>query len=292
MSGKYLFIVNPVSGSKADRKQTLTEIKSSLAPTVLTITETTGKETEDIAMVRKHIEEDEWDAILAGGGDGTIRMIAKATDNPDIPIGIIPLGSANGLARCLETDTLALAIEAIKTGKTINADILHINNDICLHLSDFGFNAGLIKKFEGEDERGMIAYFKSSLKQFKEMKPYRFSITINGKTEETTARLLVIANADKYGTGAIINPVGKIDDGVLEIIALNPEGFDEMVSVSLDLFQGTLDESEYAKIWTCKQARIANPDGADFQIDGEVMETPGEVDVHCKPNQIRFFTNI
>ncbi len=290
MKSKYLFVVNPVSGTQEDRESILSTVKQSLSNVELSITETTGE--NDISMVREYLEKEDWKAILAGGGDGTIRMIAKATGKTDIPVGIIPMGSANGLAKCLETETVAQALEAIKKEKTKHLDILHINNDICLHLSDFGFNAGLVKKFEDEDERGMIAYFKSTLKQFREMKPYRFSITINGKTEETTARLLVIANADKYGTGAIINPVGKIDDGILEIISINPDGFEEMASLSFDLFQGTLDESEYVKIWTAKEAHITNPDGADFQIDGEVMETPEKIDVYCKPNQIRFFSNV
>ncbi len=290
MKGKYLFIVNPVSGPQADRNETLSEIKNSFSEIDFAFAETTGK--EDVAMVREYLDRENWDGILAGGGDGTIRMIAKATGKTEIPIGIIPLGSANGLARCLETDTVPLAIEAIRNGKTRHLDILDINNEICLHLSDFGFNAGLVKKFEDEDERGMIAYFKSSLRQFREMKPYRFSITLDEKTEETTARLLVIANADKYGTGAIINPVGKIDDGILEIISINPDGFEEMASISMDLFQGTLHESEYVKIWTGKEAHITNPDGADFQIDGEVIETPAEIEVICRPNQIRFFSNV
>ncbi len=290
MSGKYLFIVNPVSGAKSDRQSMLSTVKERLSDVDITVAETTGE--NDISMVREYLEEKHWDAILAGGGDGTIRMIAKATGKTDIPVGIIPLGSANGLAKCLEVDTTFLAIEAIRKGKTRHLDILNINNEICLHLSDFGFNAGLVKKFEDEDERGMITYFKSSLKQFKEMKPYRFEITINGKTEETTARLLVIANADKYGTGAIINPAGKIDDGILEVIAINPDGFDEMASISMDLFQGTLHESEYVKIWTGREASISNPDGADFQIDGEVMETPEKAEVSCQANQIRFFSNV
>ncbi len=289
MKTPYIFILNPVSGAASERTFAKDALQEELGDVEIQVVETTGK--DDIAMIKEHLENNQWKAILVGGGDGTIRMVATAARDFDIPIGIIPLGSANGLARCLGVEEISSAIAAIKRGKTSNLDVLNINNELCLHLSDLGFNAGLVKKFEDEDQRGMISYFKSSLRQFAEMKPYNFEIHINGKTEQTEARMLVIANADKYGTGAIINPVGKIDDGIMEIISLNPVGFDAMALMSLDLFQGTLDESEDVKIWVGQEAEIINMDKADFQIDGEVMDTPELVKISCIANQLKFFTN-
>ncbi len=288
MKANYLFIMNPVSGANAERETIKKKLQIELGDSVIHIIETRGK--DDISLIKEHLENNPWKAIIAGGGDGTIRMIAKAARGFDVPIGIIPMGSANGLARCLGVDEISTAVAAIKNGKTRNLDIININNELCLHLSDFGFNASLIRKFDNEDERGMISYFKSSLKQFTEMKPYHFEIKINGKTEQTQARMLVVANGDKYGTGAIINPVGKIDDGIMEIISLNPEGFDDMVAMSFDLFRGTLDESDDVKIWSGREAEIINLDKADFQIDGEVMDTPDQVSISCQANQQKFFS--
>ncbi len=288
MKANYLFIINPISGAAFERAFVKDSLQKELEEAEIQIVETTGK--DDISRVRKHLENKSWKAILAGGGDGTIRMIAAAAKDFDIPVGILPLGSANGLARCLGVEVISNAIAAIKKGKTRNLDILDINNELCLHLSDFGFNAGLVKKYEAEDERGMISYFKSSLRQFADMKPYNFEVRINGKTEQTKARMLVIANADRYGTGAIINPGGKMDDGIMEIISLNPEGFEDMAVMSFDLFQGTLDESEDVKIWAGREAEIINLDKADFQIDGEVMNTPEHVKISCMANQLKVFS--
>jgi diacylglycerol kinase (ATP) len=224
-----------------------------------------------------------------GGGDGTIKLVAESMADVNIPIGIIPMGSANGLARCLDILDVEDAISAVKSGKTKMLDKIRINEHTCIHMSDFGFNAGMIRKFEEEDERGMLSYFKSSLRQFLEMMPYTFVISINGKETETEARMLVIANGDKYGTGAIINPMGKLDDGRMEIIALNPEGFDDMVSLSFDFFRGTIHESDLVQIWQGSEAEIRNPDGAEFQIDGEIIATSESVKISCLPQKVNFF---
>lgn len=289
MKENILYILNPVSGSGVDRNSILRSLERMAGSSLLEVLETKGK--NDSERIKDKIQTDKPDQIWIGGGDGTIRMVASALQNYDIPIAIIPIGSANGLAKCLDINDTEDALSAIKSGKTQKLDVLKINSEICLHLSDFGFNAGLIKKFEEEEsERGMMAYFRSSLRQFQEIKPYTFVINIGGKESKVEARMLIIANGDRYGTGAIINPAGKIDDGKFEIIALNPDGIDEMTEISIALFTGTLDESENVKMWSCNKATINNDDGADFQIDGEVMSETEKIEVTCEANKYRFFS--
>jgi diacylglycerol kinase (ATP) len=287
MANHILYIVNPKSGEGADREEILENITGSLNYSALNILKTTGN--NDAARIEDKLSEKAWSAVLVGGGDGTIKLVAESMADVNIPIGIIPMGSANGLARCLDILDVEDAISAVKFGKTKMLDKIRINEHTCIHMSDFGFNAGMIRKFEEEDERGMLSYFKSSLRQFLEMMPYTFVISINGKETETEARMLVIANGDKYGTGAIINPMGKLDDGRMEIIALNPEGFDDMVSLSFDFFRGTIHESDLVQIWQGSEAEIRNPDGAEFQIDGEIIATPESVKISCLPQKVNFF---
>ena len=289
MKEHILYILNPISGSGVDRDAIYKSLEKIAGDSPLEVFETNGK--NDSERIKDKIQTDKPKMIWIGGGDGTIRMVASAIQDFDIPLAIIPIGSANGLAKCLIIDDLEDAFRAIKSGNIRKLDALNINNEICLHMSDFGFNAGIIKKFEQEEsERGMMAYFRSSLKQFQEMKPYSFQIQINGEEIRTQAKMLIIANGDQYGTGAIINPAGKLDDGKMEIIALNPDGIDQMAEISVAMFRGNLDESESVKIWSGKEATISNPDGADFQIDGEVMPDTEKIEVICEANKYRFFS--
>lgn len=287
MNKQYLFVLNPDAGAgfdKTDILQKLEEIRSDIQ---LTTIETTGE--NDASLLNEAMNGNTWDAVLVGGGDGTVNMVAKMLFERSIPLGIVPLGSANGLATCLDIFDVDDAIEAIREGNTINMDVLKINDEFCLHLSDFGFNAGLVKRVDDSDERGILAYFASSLEEFTEMKPYHFEIRIGEESVNTIAKMLVIANGDRYGTGALINPESSMEDGMFEIVALNPEGLKEMVSLSIDFFRSTIRQSPAVNIWQAKEAEIFNPDNAPFQIDGEVMGKTERVNVQCKSGLLPVF---
>src|SRR5690554_1339502 len=289
MDKKFLMIINPVSGNIQDKTETIAQIRQSLEEGgyKLRIWETTGE--KDLEKVKALIEEEPIEGVLVGGGDGTIKMVAEAILEYDRRIGIIPLGSANGLATSLEISDVEGAIEAVIAGEEVEMDTLRINGELSLHISDFGFNASLIKRFEEGDERGMLAYTKSTFSQLFDVKPYSFEIDIEGKRERVEAKMLAIANGNKYGTGAVLNPVGKIRDGLFEIVAINPEKVEDFVKVSLALFWGNVDELETVRIWSTNQAVIRNLDGADFQIDGELLGKVKEVRVEVDSSPIRFY---
>lgn len=290
MNKKLLLVINPVSGTIQDKTETVSQIKDKLNKQhyELEVWETTGE--GDQEKIKNIVQSYDFDAVLIGGGDGTIKMVVEAVLDADHAVGIIPLGSANGLATSLEINNLDEAIEAVVNKREVKMDAIMINGELSLHLSDFGFNAGLIERFEQNEERGMLAYFKSSLSQLFESQPYRFEVAVDGKVEQVKAKMLVIANGSKYGTGALINPTGKINDGRFEIIALDPQGIEDLVKVSLSLFRGNLNEMESVKIWQVSKAEIKNLDLAEFQIDGEVMGKVEKVTVEVLAKPIRFYT--
>ncbi|GAB3646368.1 YegS/Rv2252/BmrU family lipid kinase [Echinicola sediminis] len=288
MNKQYLFVLNPISGEGVNKAEVIETLQNQLYGIELSVWETTGSP-DDQTMIRDMIGEKPWDGILVGGGDGTIKLVVEAVQESGLPLGIVPLGSANGMATGLGIHGVSDACYAVQKGRTKTVDLWRINGELCIHLSDFGFNAGVVKKSTNYTSRGMMSYFKGSLAQFVEMKPYNFKVKIDGNEEAVEAKMLVIANGNKYGTGALINPTGKIDDGAVEIVALNPEGLDEMVGLSLALFKGTLAESEMVKIWSVSEAEISNPDGADFQIDGEVMPETKTVKVYRDKYAIDFY---
>ena len=283
-----LYVENPASGDGVNRLYIRSQLQDMLEHGHLRIIKTTGN--DDLETVRDAIRAQQWDAILIGGGDGTINMVGEAAGDLDVPMGIIPAGSANGLAACLGIRNVDEAISAISKGHITTIDVLKVDGGLCVHMADFGFNAGVVKRFAQGGERGMMAYFKSSLNEFLEMRPYRFLLDIDGQTEEFEAKMLVIANGDRYGTGAVINPGGSLQDGKFEVIALNPEGLDEMVSVSIALFRETLAAVPSVKIWQAGRAVIQNVDGAPFQVDGEVKGEPEKTEVVCRSAALKFFT--
>lgn len=289
MNKEFLLIINPISGSTQDKTEIISQVQKAMEKhhCRIKVWETSGEGDQDKILAM--LKDNPVDAILVGGGDGTVKMVAEVILDLDQRIGIIPMGSANGLATSLEIADLEEAIDAVTNGEEIKMDAIRINGELSLHLSDFGFNASLIKKFEDGGERGMLSYFKSSLAQLFDIQPYRFEIIIDNKTELIEAKMLVIANGNKYGTGALINPVGNIDDGIFEIIALDPDGFEDIVRISIALFRGNLQEIESVTIWHTSKAEIKNLDKADFQMDGELLGKVDKITVEVAENPIRFY---
>ncbi len=148
-------------------------------------------------------------------------------------------------------------------------DVLKINNDICIHISDFGVNAELIKNFEEGTIRGKIGYaLKTIPTLLNTAYPFTFEIKANGITQTKEGAVLAIANAMKYGTGATINPEGKMDDGLFEIIIFKNLNIIDIIKTLTNI--NTLDP-DFAEVISTSKAEIICKSPVPFQIDGEYL---------------------
>ena len=105
------------------------------------------------------------DRVIAAGGDGTVMMAAEVVMGKKIPLGIIRAGSANGMAKELDVPMdPAAAIELAVSGEPKPLDLIYINDEYCIHLSDIGLNARMLEHFEQFETRGFIGYGRALLK--------------------------------------------------------------------------------------------------------------------------------
>ena len=216
---KILFVINPKAGSSnnIDWKENIVEYF-------------TGKgfeldyfllpEKPDVVILKEYIMAMMPDKVIAVGGDGTVTMLANIVAGTSITLGILPGGSANGMARELGIpDSPQEAIKIIDEGSTIDCDAIKINNStICLHLSDIGLNAQLIKYFDEGKLRGKLGYARVILKTLWYKEKMQVIIHSLGLEIRRNAFMVVLANASMYGTGAVINPHGQLNDGVFEVV--------------------------------------------------------------------------
>ena len=218
---KCLLIVNPIAGGNDKTELVATAREYALNESVeLVEYDTTGK--DDEAAIKKLYKEHKPERILVAGGDGTIKMVAEAAQRHDVTIGILPAGSANGLSVDLQLPTdLQQMLKIAFHGDHMEMDMVSINGKKSLHLSDIGLNAELIKNYEAGSVRGKWGYALQAINTLVGSEPpFHAVIKANGKTIEAEARMVVIANTQKYGTGVTINPVGIMDDGKFEIVIL------------------------------------------------------------------------
>jgi len=286
VKNNYLLVVNPISGDR-DKATLITQIRDfaqELQQEIL-VYETTGN--QDEVAIQKLYQEHQPVRVLIAGGDGTIKMVGEALEQKDVIFGIIPAGSANGLSIDLNLPTTVEEnIKIAFQNDYIEIDMVEINGKKSLHLSDLGLNALLVKNYENSDTRGKLGYALQVINTLTEADDEPFEVVIKTSEGEmhTNAKMIVIANSQKYGTGVTINPNGKIDDGKFEIVVLK----------SLDVFTigkivtgNILSNTEEISIFSADQAVITTNKKISFQIDGEYCGEVDELKVGILPAQMK-----
>lgn len=282
---KYILVANPISGD-VDKTEII-EIATAFAENEnidLIVFETTGK--NDEKAIQKLQEENDVERIIVVGGDGTIKMVAEAVQNHDVILGIIPGGSANGLSVDLNLpndieENLKIAFH----NSYMEMDMISINGKKSLHLSDIGINAELVKNYENSNVRGKLGYALQAINTLTGLKePFHAKIETKGRTVETEARMVVIANSQKYGTGVTINPDGVMNDGKFEIVIIKNLDlivFGKILSGNMPIESGDVE------IISTDKATITTNVPVSFQIDGEYCDEVSKLQVEILPGQMK-----
>ena len=281
---RILFIINPVSGGKA-KTDWETQIRDRIRDSVheMEFFLLTGK--DDESSVRNHIERVRPDRVVAVGGDGTVKLVAGLLRDRKIPLGILPAGSANGMARELGLPLdVESALKVVLEGTPRSIDLLAVNdNDICIHLSDLGLNAMLVKYFEGSDKRGMWGYGRAVLRVLWQKQKIHASIKTEKETVRRGAYMIVLANARKYGTGANINPDGDPFDGRFEVVIVRRLNLVEILKA---LFTNRSFDASKIEVLRARQVTIQTSRSTYFQVDGEYRGKTSRVSAHILPGAV------
>ena len=285
MKKNILMVVNPISGDmdKAEFTDTA-KLFAEKEGMDFFVYETTGKNDEQ--KIREACKEHKPYRVLIAGGDGTIKMVADALQDVDVVMGILPAGSANGLSVDLNLpSSLEENLEIAFNSNYMEMDMVCINDIKSLHLSDLGLNAQLVKNYEESSTRGMMGYALQAITTLSEQEePFNATITANNTTIETVARMIVIANSQKYGTGVTINPNGKMNDGKFEIVIL--KNLDLIVFAKI--ISGNIPvDSEDVEIISTDKATITTSFPVSFQIDGEYIGKEMKLDIHILHKQMK-----
>ncbi|HKJ41883.1 MAG TPA: YegS/Rv2252/BmrU family lipid kinase [Sunxiuqinia sp.] len=280
-----LFVINPISGDR-NKDSLIDELKIQSGENGFSyeIFRTTGN--NDTEKLQEILSKKHFDKVVAVGGDGTCNLVARQLINSSIAMGIIPLGSANGLASELTLPTnLYEAFQTVINGHKKSIDVLKINQDhLSLHLSDIGLNAKVVERFGKDNVRGFWGYAKHFFSELKTAKPVKFKLISEDKIIYRKAHMAVIANASSYGTGAIINPQGKIDDGMFEVIFVRPYSFWHLAKMIIPFYTRKIHTLDYVNTISCTEAVIQTPKMQVIQVDGEVIGRMDKISIECLPS--------
>ena len=270
----FFFVINKNSGnSKVDWKQEITSYFNK-KNTDIELYELSGN--NDEAVIKQKLKDLQPLMAVAVGGDGTVSLVTKIVMGTDVILGILPAGSANGMAKELQIAEDPLdAIKNLETGTVKQADVITINGLPCLHLSDIGINAQLIKYFEENNMRGKLGYAMVLFKALWRRQQFKINVTINGESFTRPAFMVVIANASKYGTGAVINPKGSLYDGKFEVVIIKKIALSEIFRM---IFLGKNYNPDKIEIISTEKVLITSRHRAHFQIDGEYLGKTKKID--------------
>ena len=227
------------------------------------------------------------DVIVAVGGDGTVNEVGQALVHTEGILGIVPLGSGNGLARHLGIPVgLKEGVRALNHSGPKAIDAAKINDTVFFNVAGIGFDAHIADKFATFGKRGLTSYAQVTIKEFQNYQPENYHITIDQKPIDKKAFILAFANSSQYGNDFYISPKSSIDDGMLDLIIID----DIPQAYALQFLQrfklNTLDRSSHFERIPFKTLTLTKPHTL-IHIDGEIATFSGPITITTLPHSLR-----
>ena len=211
--------------------------------------------------------------IVAVGGDGTVNEVAEGLAGSGVAMGIIPVGSGNGLARDLKISmNIKKAIKIVVEGKGKPLDLWQINNRIFLCAAGLGFDAAVAKKMTLSTKRGFWEYIRLTIWESIRAKPIKINLLIENRKIKTSVFLISFANASQLGNNAFISPGAKNDDGLLDVILIKPMYKIFYPVLGLSLFTKTIHWFNFFERHRASSVEIKDASTKLFHLDGESVE--------------------
>lgn len=223
--------------------------------------------------------------VLAIGGDGTINETARALRRSATALGIVPIGSGNGLARHLGIPLNPInAIERALSGRPVVIDSAEINEHPFFCTAGLGFEAYVAHAFAQQPVRGLPTYIRTAFRAYWAYRPGRFRIDGG---EEKPLFSLTFANAGQFGNNAWMAPTANIADGRLEQCEMRPFPAQLTGVLTWRLFNKTLNQSSYWQGRSVTKATVQTDGPLLIHADGEPLTLPaGQADVRILPGSL------
>ena len=282
-----LFIINPVSGGRGKRR--IPDFidkylnKEKFSPNFV-FSEYVGHASElaDEAATKN------FDVIVAAGGDGTINEVATKVLKHQKILGILPLGSGNGLARFLNiSKNLRYALSIINDFKIDKIDTAEFNKKCFFNLAGMGFDAHLSAVFSKDKKRGLSGYVKLGFKEVFNYKPQLYQLDIDGKTYSRKAFAISIANSSQYGNDVYIAPNASVKDGLLDVCIIKPFPIIKLPLLGYVMLNGKAETSDMIEIIKGKNIKIIREMAGAVHVDGEPLQMGAEIEAIINPLSLK-----
>ena len=217
------------------------------------------------------------DLVVVGGGDGTLNAVLDALIETRLPLGILPLGTANDLARTLNLPSdLAGAAAVVAGGRTRQIDVGCVNGKHYFNVASLGLSAQVARELTRETKRrwGVLGYPIALWRALHKRRSFHANIRCDQVRRRLHSIQIWIANGRHFGGGMTIAASARIDDGKLDLVSLAPHSFWELI-LSLAHLRWGYHDDERMRHWRGTEIEIRTRRRMPINTDGEVTtQTP------------------
>ena len=238
--------------------------------------ESTEKPTQLPEIIRQYRER--VDLVIIGGGDGTLNAAAEGLVDTQLPLGILPLGTANDLARTLSIpQDLPEACKIIATGELRRIDLGWVNNKHFFNVASLGLSVEITRQLNGEIKRrwGVLAYGVTALKVVGQIRPFGAEIRINGNSIPVRTVQIAVGNGRFYGGGLVVAEDATINDQQLDLYSLEIQHWWQIIALLPAMLRGSQGNWAVVRTLAGQEIEIHTRKRRAINADGElVTHTP------------------
>ncbi|MFN8301443.1 MAG: diacylglycerol kinase family protein [Saprospiraceae bacterium] len=284
---RIVFIVNPKAGVNIQRR-----IRTSVDQHLnhrrfeygIWHTEFAGHGTQ---LAQKAIAE-QYDIVVAVGGDGSINEIAGALIGSEATLGILPAGSGNGLATHLGYGrNLDQAIKKINLAETRVIDSGTLNGRPFFNVAGIGFDGLVSNLMRKQEKRGLLPYFLKSLEAGLSYTSRECEIEMDGQVVREKCFVVAVANGPMYGYHFQIAPDAQLDDGLFNVVLLKDAPRWQYFAALPATLNGSLYDASFVEHFQARKVTIRCAGENHVHLDGEGMVISGDLHFEMKPRSLK-----
>ncbi|WP_312053613.1 lipid kinase [Pantoea brenneri] len=221
---------------------------------------------------------DRVDAVIVGGGDGTLNAAAPGLMQTGLPLGILPLGTANDFARTLGIGAgLEQAVKIIADGQLRPVDLGEVNQHLFLNVCSIGFSAELARNLTAESKKrwGIGGYALAALRLLRQSRPFSATLIHQGERTPIKTVQVSVGNGRFYGGGMTVEQRATPDDGLLDVYSLELQRSWQLIALLPALRRGTHGRWRNVRAFSTTELTIETRRPHYINADGEIIgQTP------------------
>ena len=217
--------------------------------------------------------------VVIGGGDGSLHAALPAVLDAGLPLGVLPLGTANDFARSIGITDVPAAVEVIAAGHLKRVDVGVVNGTYFLNAVGIGLGPEINRDLDrsSKSSLGVFAYLLHGMRNLRENRGMHAVVECDGSRHAMRSLQITIGNGIHYGGGMTIAKDARLDDGLLDVLSIPPQSLWRLLMRGPAIRSGNTEDIAELPTFRGKQVAVRTRSPRDVTADGEqVTRTPIE----------------